>query len=145
MSDGTIPISKYLAIREAELSEKFVVSGGPGGQHVNKVASAVQLRFNPRAAGDLPDGVVRRAERLAGSRLTGDGDILISASAHRSQDRNRQEARDRLLDLLREAAQPPSPPRKITKPSKNARKKRTDHKVNRGKVKKLRGRVGSDW
>ncbi len=145
MSDGTIPISKYLSIREADLSEKFVVAGGPGGQHVNKVASAVQLRFNPRAAGDLPDGVVRRAEKLAGSRLTGDGDILISASAHRSQDRNRQDARDRLLELLREAAKPPPPPRKVTKPSRNARKKRTDSKVKRGAVKKLRGSIGRDW
>jgi ribosome-associated protein len=144
MSDNRIPITRTLSIDPADLTERFVVAGGPGGQHVNKVASAVQLRYNPRAAGDLPDGVIVRAEKLAGSRLTGDGDIIIASSRHRSQDRNREDARERLVELLKEAAKPPAPPRKATKPSKSARKKRVDSKVKRGAVKKLRGRVTRD-
>ena len=138
-----IPITGTLFISEGELTERFVQAGGPGGQAVNKLATAVQLRF-PLWRSGLPDRVKRRAAELAGSRLNVEGEIVIDARRHRSREVNREDARERLVALLKEAAKPPPPKRKPTKPSWSARKKRTDRKVQRGAVKKLRGPVSLD-
>ncbi|HZP77309.1 MAG TPA: alternative ribosome rescue aminoacyl-tRNA hydrolase ArfB [Pseudolabrys sp.] len=135
-------ITDTLAIDESELSENFVRSSGPGGQNVNKVSSAVQLRFDARHSPSLPNDVAIRLMRLAGSRLTKDGVIVIIAQRHRSQDQNRQDARDRLVELIREAAIRPVA-RRPTKPTKAARQKRIEGKKHRGHIKSLRrGRPG---
>ncbi|MEM9732229.1 MAG: alternative ribosome rescue aminoacyl-tRNA hydrolase ArfB [Pseudomonadota bacterium] len=144
MAETNIPIRGNLTIREADLREKFIHSGGPGGQNVNKVSTGVQLRYNPRAAATLPWPVIAKAEKLAGQKLTVDGDILIQATRHRTQEQNREDARKRLVALLREASAPPPPKRKPTRLSLSARRKRMDSKTKRGVVKKLRGRVSED-
>ncbi len=144
MADTHIPVRGSLFIRENDLEEKFIHSGGPGGQNVNKVATGVQLRYNPRNAQTLPWPVIARAEQLAGSKLTAEGDILIQATRYRSQEQNREDARNRLIDLLAKAAAPPPKKRKPTKPSYTARQKRMDSKTKRGTVKKLRGRIELD-
>jgi len=131
-----IEITPTIAIDEQEIQLDFVRSSGPGGQNVNKVASAVQLRFNIEQA-DLPAGVRRRLARLAGKRLTRDGTLIIEAKQHREQERNRQEAINRLVDLLRQAAQPPKPRRK-TKPTASSKKRRLEAKRRRGQKKRLR-------
>ena len=140
---GRIPISRTLAIFEHELSEAFVTAGGPGGQHVNKVATAVQLRFSLPAS-SLPDRVKIRAGDLAGSRLNKEGEIVLTASAHSSQARNREDARERLVALLKEAAAPPPKKRRPTKPTKGSVKRRLDSKTKKGATKRLRGRVRPD-
>jgi len=144
MAEERISISSGLSIRAAEISEKFIHSGGPGGQNVNKLSTGVQLRYAPRRAGDLPMRVIENAEKLAGSKLTAEGEILIQATSYRSQEKNRADARTRLVALLAEAAKPPPPKRRPTRPSLSARRKRVDSKVKRGSVKKLRGRVERD-
>src|SRR3974390_3720766 len=108
-------ITDAIAIDDSELVESFIRASGPGGQNVNKVASAVQLRFDARHSPSLPDDVRSRLERLAGSRLTPAGIIVITAQRHRAQARNREDALARLLDLIRPAAHPP-PKRRATKP-----------------------------
>lgn len=132
-----IRVSERIAIEENELDESFIRASGPGGQNVNKVSSAVQLRFNARTSRSLPNDVSIRLQRLAGSRLTNEGVIVITANRHRSQDQNRDEARERLFDMIREAANPP-PPRRATKPTRSSKKRRVDSKVKRGHVKKMR-------
>jgi len=132
-------ISGTLAIDPAEIDETFVRATGPGGQHVNKTSSAVQLRFDVRQSPSLPPDVRRRLEALAGSRLTRDGVLVLLAQGERSQKRNREEALERLVALVREAAIPPVP-RKKTRPSKSAKRRRTDDKKKHGAVKALRGR-----
>lgn len=144
MAEISIPISGNLYILEGDLSERFIHSGGPGGQNVNKLATGVQLRYNPRSAATLPYDVIHRAEKLAGSRLNSVGEIVIQATRHRSQEKNRIDARNRLIALLQQAATPPPPKRRPTRPSASARRKRTDSKVRRGAVKKLRGRVSRE-
>ena len=144
MAEVRIPIFKDLYILEADLSERFIHSGGPGGQNVNKVATGVQLRYSPRRAATLPWKVIANAEKLAGSRLNSETEIVIQATRYRSQEKNRADARARLIALLAEAAKPPPPKRKPTRPSLNARKKRVDSKVKRGQTKKLRGKVSFD-
>src|SRR5215210_5188812 len=109
-----IQVTNRLSIDERAISESFIRASGPGGQNVNKVASAVQLRFDLAASG-LPDEVRRRVARLAGRRLTQDGAIVIAAQRHRSQERNREDALGRLIELVRRAAEPPKP-RRATKP-----------------------------
>ena len=131
-------------ILEGDLSERFIHSGGPGGQNVNKLATGVQLRYNPRSAATLPFEVIAKAEKLAGSRLNSEGEIIIQATRYRSQEKNRADARKRLVALLEQAALPPPPKRKPTRPSLNARRKRTDSKVKRGSIKKLRGPVNRE-
>ncbi|MDA8870221.1 alternative ribosome rescue aminoacyl-tRNA hydrolase ArfB [Rhizobiaceae bacterium] len=144
MADGRLTVRGTLFIRESDLAERFVATGGPGGQAVNKLATGVQLRYAPRVAQTLPWPVIVKAEQLAGSRLNSEGEIVISATRHRSQDRNRADARERLLELLREASAPPPKKRRPTRPSLSAKRKRTDTKVQRGATKRLRGKPSMD-
>src|SRR5690242_5530624 len=106
-----IQVTPTIALDESELTESFVRSSGPGGQNVNKVSSAVQLRFDARHSPSLPNDVAIRLMQLAGSRLTKDGVIVIIAQSHRQQERNRADARERLFAMIREAAVPPRPRR----------------------------------
>jgi ribosome-associated protein len=139
---STIQITPRIAIDESLLEESFIQSSGPGGQNVNKVASAVQLRFDPARAG-LPFDVHARLEALAGSRLTKDGVLVLTAREFRDQSRNRAAARARLLDLIRRAAVAPKK-RKPTKPSKASKLRVIEHKKTRSKLKRLRGRPRGD-
>jgi len=132
-------INASLAIPDRELRERFVRASGPGGQNVNKVATVAELRFDVRRSPSLPDDVRARLERLAGRRLTGEGVLVIRAERFRTQERNRADARARLIALLRRAAVAPRP-RKPTKPSMAARRRRLDAKTHRGEIKRLRQR-----
>jgi ribosome-associated protein len=137
-----IQVTDTIAIDDSELSETFVRSSGPGGQNVNKVSSAVQLRFDARHSPSLPNDVAIRLMRLAGKRLTKDGVIVIIAQAHRDQTRNRADARERLFDLIRQAAVEPVP-RRPTRVPKAQKRKRIEGKKHRGHIKSLRsGRPG---
>ncbi len=131
-------VSDTIAIDDSELSESFVRASGPGGQNVNKVASAVQLRFDVRHSPSLPNDVAIRLMRLAGKRLTKDGVIVIIAQQHRTQERNRADARERLADLIRQAAVPPVP-RRATKVPRAEKKRRVEGKKHRSRIKSLRG------
>jgi ribosome-associated protein len=132
-----IRITDNIEIDDDELVEQFVRSSGPGGQNVNKLSTAVQLRFDLRHSPSLPDGVRARAERLAGSRLTRDGVLVINAQRYRTQERNRQDARERLVALLREASVAPVP-RRPTRPTRASRERRIEGKKRRGGIKRLR-------
>jgi ribosome-associated protein len=138
-----IRITDAIAIEESELSESFVRASGPGGQNVNKVSSAVQLRFNVRQSPSLPNDVAVRLMRLAGKRLTKDGIIVIIAQQHRAQERNREDARERLFDLIRKAAVRPIP-RRPTKVPKTQRRERLEGKKHRSSIKRLRSGKGWD-
>jgi ribosome-associated protein len=133
-----IRIDDRISIDERELEEHFIRASGPGGQNVNKLASAVQLRFDVRASPNLPHDVRQRLERLAGRRLTQHGVLVITAQRHRTQERNRQDARGRLVQLIRRASVRPLP-RRATKPSTGARERRLEAKKRRGSIKGLRG------
>ncbi len=135
-------ITDTIAIDESELSEAFVRASGPGGQNVNKVSSAVQLRFDARLSPSLPNDVALRLMRLAGKRLTKEGIIVIIAQQHRTQERNRADARERLFALIRQAAVRPVP-RRATKPPKAEKRKRLEGKKHRSKIKRLRSRKPS--
>lgn len=128
---------------EAELDEKFILVGGPGGQHVNRTESGVQLRFNAAESNFLTGEVKQRLLRLAGSRADGEGVITIEAKSHRSQHRNRTDARERLAALIEKAHQKPRK-RIPTKPSRSAKKKRLKAKRHRGLIKAKRGKPGFD-
>jgi ribosome-associated protein len=132
-----IPVTATIAIDEREITEDFVRSSGPGGQNVNKLSTAVQLRFDVRHSPSLPPDVRARLERLAGSRLTRDGVIVITAQRHRTQARNRADALDRLLDLIRQAAIAPIK-RRPTRPTRASRERRIEGKKRRSGIKKLR-------
>jgi ribosome-associated protein len=133
-----IRVTPEIELDEGELTETFVRSSGPGGQNVNKVSSAVQLRFDVRQSRSLPNDVAIRLMRLAGSRLTKDGVIVIVAQAHRDQTRNRSEARERLFELIRQAAVRPKP-RRATKVPKAQKRQRLEGKKHRSRIKGLRG------
>jgi ribosome-associated protein len=139
---GTIQITPRLAVDDSTISETFIQASGPGGQNVNKVASAVQLRFDAKRAG-LPFDMHARLEALAGSRLTKDGVIVITARQFRDQQRNRGDARARLLELLRRAAVQPRK-RKKTKPPRRAVEKRIEGKKTRSQLKKQRAKRYDD-
>lgn len=135
-----IPVTRRIAIDESEIAESFVRAAGPGGQNVNKLATAVELRFDVRRSPSLPDDVRRRLETLSGRRLTKDGVLVITAQRHRTQERNRADALERLVALIREAAAPPPPPRRPTRPTKASRERRLQSKSRRSAVKRLRGK-----
>lgn len=136
---NNIVVTPGIAIDESELQEAFVRSPGPGGQNVNKVATAVQLRFPVDATSSLPDEVRRRLRGLAGRRLTSDGWLVIEANRFRSQARNREDARLRLIELIRSAARPPKL-RKPTRPSAAAKERRLQQKKERSLIKHARSR-----
>jgi len=138
-----IRITNTLFIDENELQETFVRASGPGGQHVNKVATAVQLRFPVAASKALPDPVKRRLIRLAGNRISEDGVLMIRSDRFRSQRRNRQDARLRLAAMVRSALAPPRKRRK-TRPSKLSVQRRLEHKRRRSITKRMRQRVQSE-
>ncbi len=137
-----IPVTDTLTLDENEIQIDFVRASGPGGQNVNKVATAAQLRFDVRRSPSLPDGVRERLIRLAGRRITEDGVLIITAQRFRTQERNRQDALDRLVELIRRAAEPPKPRRK-TRPTLAAKERRLDTKRQRGQTKRLRRSVPS--
>ena len=143
-SDDDIIIGDDAVIHPGDLHEDFIRSSGPGGQNVNKVATAVQLRFDAANAAGLSERVRERTIKLAGQRATKDGVIVIEAGRFRTQEQNRADARARLTALVAKAAEPPPPPRKKTRPSKGSVERRLKVKAGRGTIKKLRGRVEND-
>jgi ribosome-associated protein len=133
-----IPVTPHISIDEREIEESFVRASGPGGQNVNKLSTAVQLRFGVRHSPSLPGDVRERLARLAGSKMTNDGTIVIMAQRHRTQVRNREDALNRLIELIRQAAVRPVK-RRPTKPTKASRERRIEGKKRRANIKHLRG------
>jgi ribosome-associated protein len=138
-----IPVTERIALQDGELEFRFFRAGGPGGQNVNKVATAVQLRFDARRSPSLTPEVSVRLEKLAGSRLTLDGVIIITAQRFRTQERNRADAVERLVELIGKAAHRPLV-RRPTKPTKASKIRRVEGKVRRGAIKSGRSKPGFD-
>ncbi len=143
-ADDRIIVAADAVINPDDLQESFIRSSGPGGQNVNKVATAVQLRFDAANAPGLSERVRERVIEFAGQRATKDGVIVIEAARFRTQEQNRADARSRLAALVARAAEPPPPPRKKTKPTKGSVERRLKEKAGRATVKKMRGRVERD-
>ena len=139
-----IEVTPDIALGDDEVQVRAVRASGPGGQHVNKVSTAIELRFDVRGSPSLPEPVRARLYKLAGNRLTLDGVLVLVAQGSRSQEMNRAEALDRLLTLIRKAAEPPPPPRKKTKPTYASKLRRLEGKTKRAGVKTLRGRPRGD-
>ena len=138
-----IQITRSIFLDERELEESFVRASGPGGQNVNKVSTAVELRWNVAQSPALSEAVRARLMKLAGRRLTLDGVLIIQADQFRSQDRNRADALDRLIQMVREAAVPPIP-RRATRPTLGSKKRRLESKGKRGDLKRLRSNKGEE-
>jgi len=133
-----LKITDQISLDERELEERFVRASGPGGQNVNKVSTAVELRFDLLGSASLPEGVRARLARLAGRRLSDEGILIIRADRFRTKERNREDARERLAELIRKATIVPK--RRVpTKPSRASKERRRDDKKKRGRVKRLRG------
>ena len=132
-----IQITPHISIDEREIHQEFIRASGPGGQNINKVATAVQLRFDVSKSPSLPDGVRERLMHLAGRRMTERGVLIIDARRFRTQERNRQDAVDRLVNLIRKAAEIPKP-RRRTRPAPESKRLRLETKRRRGKTKQMR-------
>ncbi|MBU4531756.1 MAG: aminoacyl-tRNA hydrolase [Hoeflea sp.] len=141
MSSMALHAARGIVIAAWELSESFIRASGPGGQNVNKVATAVQLRFDIRSSPSLPERVKTNAIRLGGSRVSKDGVIIIEANRFRTQERNRADARARLAELIDQASEPPPPPRRKTRPTRGSVERRLAAKSGRSTIKKARGKV----
>ena len=139
-----IEVTPEIVLSDDEAQVRAVRASGPGGQHVNKVSTAIELRFDVRGSPSLPERVRARLYKLAGNRLTLDGVLVILAQEHRSQEMNRQAAMERLLELIRKAAEPPPPPRKKTTPTYASKLRRLEGKSKRSGVKAMRGRPKGD-
>jgi ribosome-associated protein len=137
---ANIEITPHIVLQEAELEERFILASGPGGQNVNKVATAVQLRFDVAHSPSLPEDVRQRLIKLCGRRLTQDGVLILIARRHRTQERNRADARERLAALIRDAAVAPVP-RRATRPTLGSKRRRLEAKSIRAAVKRTRGRA----
>lgn len=139
-----IEVTPAITLGDDEVQVRAVRASGPGGQHVNKVSTAIELRFDVRGSPSLPEPVRTRLYKLSGNRLNMDGVLVLVAQEHRSQELNRQAALERLFELIRKAAEPPPPPRKKTRPTYASKLKRLEGKAKRGNVKALRSRPRGD-